>query len=326
MNKKNCLVLGCMLALASVAVGATGSSDSSDGNLLPNGDFSDVNQIAGWTNLGGGAMVFSSTVDANGEHNSGSILLTTDGLGDQTYAVSSCFQTLPGAVYSYGGFVGKSKQAAQSLGTFTCSAYSTKNCIGTHFELPSAFTTGNNVSGSGALPVTAGSVNCEISARTAPANGGITHQSDAYFDNLFFNSAAPVASGITLDGYMSGNWYDAAEGGQGFQLEFTDQGSLLAIWFVYTPDGSGQNWIYAQGSYDATRNTATVPAEILTGARFPPLFKSSDVHTTPWGTMTFTFTDCDHGTASWSSTVPGYGSGSMPISRLTRISGTTCSQ
>ncbi len=115
-------------------------------------------------------------------------------------------------------------------------------------------------------------------------NGGITKLSDAYFDNLYFNSAAPAASAITLDGYLSGNWYDPSQGGQGFQLEFTDQGSsLLAIWFVYTPDGSAQNWIYAQGAYDSTKSTVTLPAVILTGAKFPPLFKSSDVHTSSWG-------------------------------------------
>ncbi len=322
MNTANPLLLAISLAAAS------GIASADDGNLLPNGDFSNANQAAGWTNLGGGSMVFSSTLDANGVRNSGSLLLTTDGLGDQTFASSSCFQVAPAVPYQYGGFIGKSKQASASLGTFTCSAYATTNCAGTHLELPTTPTTGNVVTGAGNLPETAHSVDCQVSARTQPmTNGGITKLSDAYFDNLYFDSAAPVASAITLDGYLSGNWYDPSQSGQGFQLEFTDQGnSLLAVWFVYTPDGSGQNWIYAQGAYDSTKSTVTIPALILTGAKFPPLFKSSDVHTTSWGTITFTFTDCNHGTASWNSTVSGYGHGSMPISRLTSIRGVTCAQ
>jgi len=54
--------------------------------------------------------------------------------------------------------------------------------------------------------------------------------------------------------------------------------TLLAIWFTYppglsfAPDGSGQRWIYAQAPYDSTTDAVTLPAEILSGGRFPPLF------------------------------------------------------
>jgi len=139
------------------------------------------------------------------------------------------------------------------------------------------------------------------------------------------NSEIPVnpVIPITVDGYMSGNWYDPTQGGQGFQLEMADN-TMLAIWFTYAPDGSGQNWIYAQGSYDSTKSSVTLPAVLLTGARFAPNFRTGDVKNMPWGTLTFSFADCDTGTASWSSTLPGYGAGSMPIHRLTQIKGTVC--
>jgi virginiamycin B lyase len=130
---------------------------------------------------------------------------------------------------------------------------------------------------------------------------------------------------VVIDGYMSGNWYDSAQSGQGFQLEFTNEGNTaIAIWFTFAPDGSGQKWIYAQGSYDSSNNTVTLPAVLPTGAKFPPNFKSSDVTNTPWGTITFTFTSCTAGSVTWNSTIPGYGSGSMPITRLTSIKGTSC--
>lgn len=131
-------------------------------------------------------------------------------------------------------------------------------------------------------------------------------------------------SSTSVDGYMSGNWYDPVRSGQGIQLEITDQNNTaLAVWFVFGPDG-GQNWIYAQGTYDTTKATVTLPATMKTGARFPPLFKPSDVQTTSWGTITLAFTDCNNGTLSWNSTFPGYGIGSMTLSRLTSIRGTKC--
>ncbi|HSN00794.1 MAG TPA: hypothetical protein VLS52_07295 [Rudaea sp.] len=127
-----------------------------------------------------------------------------------------------------------------------------------------------------------------------------------------------------IGGFMSGNWYDPSQAGQGFQLEFVQNQIAIAVWYTFTPDGSGQNWIYAQGSYDETSNTVTLPAELLSGARFVPLFNPNDVVATSWGSLTFTFSDCNHGVASWASPLPGYGSGSMPIVRLTQVSGTSC--
>jgi plastocyanin len=153
---------------------------------------------------------------------------------------------------------------------------------------------------------------CEI-------HGGMT-------GSITVNAATPT---MALGGYLSGNWFDpsANQGGHGFQFEFTNQNNtLVAIWFVYPPNGGGQNWIYAQGPFDPSQSTVTIPAELLNGPKFPPLYNSADLVQTLWGTLTFSFTDCDHGTASWNSTVPGYGSGSIPIQRLSSIQGTTCPQ
>ena len=154
-----------------------------------------------------------------------------------------------------------------------------------------------------------------------------------------------VTPSITLGGYLSGNWFNPNQGGHGFQLEFTNRSTgattsdMVAIWFVYTPtgsaanDGSGQNWIFAEGDYDTTKNTVTLPAILLSGAKFPPNFNPADVRrisadaSTTWGTITFTFTDCNNGTASWHSTLPGYNNANdtpLAIQRLTQIAGTTC--
>lgn len=153
----------------------------------------------------------------------------------------------------------------------------------------------------------------------------------------------PAASTFDLGGYLSGNWYDpgANQAGHGFQLEFTNAPGvtagrkvLVAIWFVFTPTGEPV-WVYGQGEYDPTSNTTTIPSEVYSGAKFPPNYNAADrqqlpLTTTPpgWGNLTFTFSDCNHGTAQWVPSAAagalGYTSGSVPIQRLTMIDGTSC--
>ncbi len=169
--------------------------------------------------------------------------------------------------------------------------------------------------------------------RTFNTPGTINYRCDMHFSMGMTGSITVVAgsSSIGMGGFTSGNWYDPSLSGIGFQIEGTtaiDAASglpvMLAYWFAYAPAGNTQSWIYAQGPYDPTSNTVTLPAAITAGARFPPNFVHDDIAVTLWGSITFTFTDCNNGTASWTSTVPGYGSGSIPITRLTRIAGTEC--
>ena len=156
------------------------------------------------------------------------------------------------------------------------------------------------------------------------------HQSMGMVGTVTVKAVTPT---IALGGYLSGNWYNSAQGGHGFQLELTNtvnpttgKPNMLAIWFVYSPDGTAQNWIYSQGDYDPTSNAVTLPAIMLTGPKFPPAFNSADLHQTPWGTLTFTFSDCNTGMASWAPTMASYTAGSLPITRLTQIAGTSCPQ
>jgi plastocyanin len=151
------------------------------------------------------------------------------------------------------------------------------------------------------------------------------------------NATTPT---INLGGYMSGAWYHPGQAGHGFDLELTTApGStattktMVAFWYVYMPDGSAQNWVYAQGDYDPTMSTVTLPATLYTGGRFPPNFNQADVTSLPfppgWGTLTFSFSDCNNGTVSWHSDLPGYNMDNdspLTIARLTQIDGTTCPQ
>ncbi|HSE12310.1 MAG TPA: plastocyanin/azurin family copper-binding protein [Rudaea sp.] len=136
-----------------------------------------------------------------------------------------------------------------------------------------------------------------------------------------------VAAAFTIRPGLSGNWFNPTTGqdGHGFQFEILPGNGMLAIWFVFTPDGSGQTWLYAQGAYDPTSNTVTLPTFLSLGAKFPPNFTHADDVVTQWGTMTFTFTDCNNGTMSWNSTTAGYPpTGNLPITRATGIAGVAC--
>jgi len=146
--------------------------------------------------------------------------------------------------------------------------------------------------------------------------------------SIVVNAAAPP---VTINGKTSGAWYNPQQSGQGFLIQTYDPNVFVAIWFVFTPDGAPQ-WVYGQGTFDSTSNTTTIPAAIYSGAKFPPNYVADDRVQTLWGNMTFTFTDCNNGTVSWSSTIPNYGtldssnnySGSMSITRLAGISGYPC--
>jgi hypothetical protein len=141
---------------------------------------------------------------------------------------------------------------------------------------------------------------------------------------------AAVASGppqtFAIGPGITGNWDNPTQGqgGHGIQFEVLPSNGMLAIWFVFTPNGSGPTWIYSQGSYTPGSNTVTLPAYMSQGAKFPPNYSQSADAVSQWGTLTFAFTDCNNGTASWQTTAPGYTSGSMPIGRVTLPAGLTC--
>jgi hypothetical protein len=310
-------------------------------NLLPNGDFSDVNKIIGWTTEGPGSIGFSYTPNADSGTASGSLYIVTGDAFNVQHATSACFRVTPGAPFSFGGkFEGSVTTDMWSppitgLANLSCTVFGNNDCTGTNNFYNSGLSDfGNPAPGFQSFPEVdamidgfARSAYCGVSISTSASIGQDTDGVVATInvDDLYFNSTAPADIAIKLGGYMTGNWYDPAESGHGFLLEFTAQANtLIAAWFVYTPDGSAQSWVYGQGTYDTSTNVVTIPAEITSGTKFPPLFDKDDVERTLWGTLTFSFSDCNHGTAIWNSTVPGYGSGSIPIVRLTQVAGTSC--
>ena len=173
-----------------------------DTNLLQNGDFSNANQISGWTlviDANTGTLSWNSD-DADGNSGSGSIELDTDTDGELTTANSACFRVPAGGAASI------SAQARVLTGipgvmdfdfSFGCTIYVTPDCSGggamlSIGDLPQMTAWTSPATASGTLPANAQSANCQIQElnafEAAPAS--------VIFDNLVF-----TADYIFTDGF-----------------------------------------------------------------------------------------------------------------------------
>jgi hypothetical protein len=129
----------------------------------------------------------------------------------------------------------------------------------------------------------------------------------------------PITSGFT------GAWVDTGATGQlGMGLEVLADNTLVALVYTFAPAG-GQAWIGGVGPIvDGDHATITMSTINGPGGRFAPNFDPAEVQNSTWGTLTLRFGDCNHGTLEWESSVPGYGTGSMTIERLTLPAGLSC--
>jgi hypothetical protein len=119
----------------------------------------------------------------------------------------------------------------------------------------------------------------------------------------------------------SGNWFDAQQDGHGFQIEVLPNNVITVFWFTFDGDGKP---LWLAGVGQIVGNTATVDLARETGGRFPPNFDASAIQRRLWGTLQLTFSDCNHGTVTWTTSEPGFTGGSMNLERVTQLGGTTC--
>lgn len=141
-------------------------------------------------------------------------------------------------------------------------------------------------------------------------------------DAVLAKVGALFAGNRLIDGSLSGSWYHPDRAGEGFMLEVLPDGRVVASWYTYDSEGK-QVWLYGSGQIDA-QGVATVEVYITDGARFGSAFDPDDVNLVLWGTLRFRFSDCDHGSVSYTPKVSGFESGTLPIERLTRIGGQRC--
>jgi len=126
---------------------------------------------------------------------------------------------------------------------------------------------------------------------------------------------------FTIGPGMTGAWFDPAQSGHGLFIEVLPANRFLAAWFTFDPDGA-PTWFLGVGTYSGNIATITEVRE-TTGGRWIPNFDPGQIVNNPWGTLTFTFNECNHGKVEFNST-RGFGSGSMELRRLTQPLGLTC--
>jgi plastocyanin len=131
-------------------------------------------------------------------------------------------------------------------------------------------------------------------------------------------TGVPITSGFT------GAWYDPTQSGHGILVEVLPNNQFLMFWYAFNPDGTQQSWFGNVGAIDPATNTASVEALQAHGGRWIPNFDPANLTQPPWGTLTFSFSDCNHGRVDFASVMPGYGTGHMDLTRLTQPAGLTC--
>jgi len=235
----------------------------------------------------------------------------------------------------YLGFFGStvaSDSVNNTVGRFgsTVSSTSIRNNIGRYGSNVSGDSHANNVATRPPLIVRDGYVMGLLTVNnvaTSQDYGTLPRVSLASIDaQCQFNASRPqlLLSNQTgaggLDISFSGFWWNPARSGEGLLLEFSEIGGgpyLFAVFFTYDPASGAPVYIAGGSAYNrATANSVTFSPVLSEGGRFGPAFNPNDVRRTPWGSMTFTITGCRTGTLTYTSTLPGYGSGSIQVERF----------
>ncbi len=125
-------------------------------------------------------------------------------------------------------------------------------------------------------------------------------------------------TGFAIGPGITGAWYDPSQSGQGLHVEVLSDNRFYASWFTFNPAGT-QAWVTGVGTYSG--HTATITeVQLPTGGRFPT-FDPHEIVRNAWGTLRFSFTDCNHATMDFNSVA---GSGRMSLTRLTQPAGLIC--
>src|SRR5262249_35336165 len=156
-----------------------------------------------------------------------------------------------------------------------------------------------------------------VAGGTASAN----QMTDVLASAEVYTPASTNTAPTAISAAFTGQWYDPTQSGHGLFVEVLPDNRFAAAWFTFNPTGQ-QAWFVGVGTYSG--NVATVASVVQpSGGRWIPNFDPTQIVANAWGTLTFTFDDCNHGHVDFNS-VAGYGSGTMNLTRLTQPLGLTC--
>jgi hypothetical protein len=290
-------------------------------NALVNPGF--TMDFSGWSQFFNREAEWSSE-DADGSGSSGSALVTNEGTSDGIVplVLFQCIQVAGGQEVQWGGDT--KLPAGQPSGTVPyifAEPFLNSNCNGTAITFASARggSGGNWVSTSSSMVTPLNTMSIRIGIGVFKPNGE-TADAEGLFDNVFLY--LPNAEGIVVNPSMSASWFNPDESGHGIMIHLLDSDTAWMCWFTFTLTGEPV-WICAIGQIMGD-TIVFEDAFTVEGGAFPPNFDPEQIVEIPWGTITVVFTGCDSGVMTWTTSVPGFTSGSMPLVRLTTLWGVSC--
>lgn len=159
-----------------------------------------------------------------------------------------------------------------------------------------------------------------VAYSTNPANSPLGGDSMGVF---FHAEQLPDVPTVPITDGFTGAWYDPAQSGHGLLIEILPSNRVLAFWFTFDVEGR-QAWFGGDGQIDS--DVAFIHAAQGVGGRWIPNFDPATYQQFPWGDLTLTFSDCNHGRVDFSGNGDSYvwGVGHMDLTRLTTPSSLDC--
>lgn len=129
------------------------------------------------------------------------------------------------------------------------------------------------------------------------------------------NQAMSIGAGFT------GAWYTPGAGRHAVFLEVLPDNRVLAAWLTHDPQGN-QAWFGGDGRI--VDDVAIIEARRGQAGRWPSSDDPEAYHNEPWGTLAFSFSDCNHGRVHYTAYREGWGMGHVDLARLTLPAGLAC--
>lgn len=309
-----CFLIAILTSGFSLNVGA-------QDNALANPGFS--MDLSGWSEFFGREAEWSSE-DADGSGSSGSALVFNQGTSDGVVplVLFQCIQVADGQVIQWGG--NTRVPAGQPSGTVPyvfAEPFLNSDCSGAAITFASAGGgSGSNwVSTSNSMVTPANTMSVRIGLGVFKPSGE-TADAEGFFDNVFLY--LPDAEDFLVNPSMSASWFNPEESGHGIMIHLLDADTAWMCWFTFTLTGETV-WVCAIGQIMGD-TIIFEDAFTVEGGAFPPNFDPELIVEIPWGSITVVFTGCDSAVMTWTTSAPGFTSGSMPLVRLTTLWGVSC--
>lgn len=144
---------------------------------------------------------------------------------------------------------------------------------------------------------------------------------------VFFAFATVAQADLNIfNGGASGEYYNPDRDLEGFFVEIVQQDggrSIVVAWYTY--DLGRQMWLVGSAPLTDGAETVEIPLEVFNGTDFGEAFVTDEVEREDWGSVTFSFPDCNSAKADYSSGLD-FGDGSIELTRLTSLVGVVCTE